>query len=109
MSDEREKAYRHLLYVAMLQIRYRCQSRGRFSRNPLRWLRQYRNSRVAGAVADWLHNLAQFAARHPLSMDEERFWKEHGGLCRRFPGEGLEQYREVFDKFLVGEVQICIW
>jgi len=109
MSDEQEKAYRHLLYVAMLQIRNRCQSRDNFSRNPLRWFRQYRDSRVAGAVADWLHNLAQFATHSPLSIDEDTFWKEHTGLCKRFPGEGLEQYREVFDKYLRGEVQICIW
>ena len=106
MIDETKKAYRHLLYVAMLDIRNRCHSRERESRNPLEWFRQYRRSRVAGALADWLHNLAHFVSLD-CAFDEERFWQEHTYLCRRFPGNGLERYREIFDEYLVGKRFIC--
>lgn len=108
MNEERQKAYRHLLYVAMIQIRGRCQSRGRFSRNPFTRYRQNCDSRVAGAVADWLHNLAHNATLAPLRIHEETFWNEHAHLCKRFPGQGLEAYRDVFENYLKGEVQTCV-
>jgi hypothetical protein len=107
MDDHTKTAYRHLLYVAMLAIRNACQSRGRESGNPFEWSRQYRRSRVAGAVADWLHNLAQFSSLDFVGFDEQRFWLEHTALCRRFPGERLERYREVFDEYLSGRIFIC--
>lgn len=91
----------------MLAIRNGCQSRGRESLSPLEWRRQYRRSRVAGAVADWLHNLAQFSSLDFVHFDEQRFWKEHSHLCQRFPGEQLERYREIFDEHLAGRVFIC--
>lgn len=107
MNDLTKTAYRHLLYVALLAIRNDCQSRGRESRNPFEWRRQYRRSRVAGAVADWLHNLAQLSSLDFTHFDEPRFWEEHSALCRRFPGEKLERYREIFDEHLAGRVFIC--
>ena len=107
LDGKTKAAYRHLLYVAMLDIRSRCQSRGRERLNPLEWRRQYRSSRVAGAIADWLHNLAQFSSHNFRFFDEQRFWKEHGGIRQRFPLDGLERYREIFDEFLAGRVLIC--
>lgn len=104
MSDQSKNAYRHLLYVAMLAIRALCPSRNAASGNPLKWRRQYLNSRVAGGIADWLHNLAAYASRDFSRFDEEWFWREHQDLCRRFPGYRLERYREIFDKYLIGEV-----
>jgi hypothetical protein len=29
-------------------------------------------------------------------------------LCRRFAGERLERYREIFDEHLAGRVSICL-
>lgn len=107
MNDRTKAAYRHLLYVAMLDIRNYCQSRSRESQNPFEWRRQYQRSRVAGAIADWLHNLAQISSAEFVSFDEQQFWKEHAGLCRRLPGEGIERYRKFFDEFVAGKASIC--
>jgi hypothetical protein len=91
----------------MLAIRIDCQSRGRESGNPFEWRRQYRRSRVAGATADWLHNLAQFSSLDFVGFNEQQFWQEHSYLCRRFPAENLERYREIFDDYLSGKVFVC--
>ena len=107
MSDQVKAAYRHLLYVAMLAIRIRCQSRGRPSRNPWEWRNQYQHSRVAGATADWLHNLAHFSSLDFVRFDEQRFWHEHADLCHRLPDEGLERYRQIFDEYLAGHIFVC--
>jgi hypothetical protein len=107
VNDHTKNAYRHLIYVALLAIRNGCQSRDRESGNPFEWRRQYRRSRIAGAIADWLHNLAQFSSLDFTRFDEQRFWQEHAALCRRFPGASLERYREIFDDYLSGRVSIC--
>jgi hypothetical protein len=85
LSDAERKAYRRLLYDAMLDIRNLCQPRGRVSYNPLVWRRQYHQGRVAGALADWLHNLAQYAATDFRSFDTDWFWQEYAGVCRDYP------------------------
>src|ERR1035441_5645090 len=84
LSDAEKKAYRNLLYWAMLDIRMLCQSRGRESRNPLVIWRQYRRGRLAGSLADWLHNLAQHAATDFDTFDTEWFWREYDGLQQRY-------------------------
>ena len=108
MNETTKAAYRHLLYVAMIAIRNDCQPRGRESWNPFAWRRQDRRSRVAGATADWLHNLAQFSSLEFAHFDEPQFWTEHGHLCRTWSGERLERYREIFDDYLAGRVSICL-
>ncbi len=92
----------------MIAIRNDCQSRGRETWNPLEWRRQYRRSRIAGATADWLHNLAQLSSLDFTSFNEQWFWDEHAQLCRRFAGERLEHYRAIFDDYLTGRVSICL-
>lgn len=103
LSSAEKSAYRSLLYWAMLDIRTLCQSRGRESRNPLEIWRQYRQSRLAGALADWLHNLAQRAATDFDSFDTEWFWREYAGLCKKYaqvrPGQWMD-YRERYEKHL---------
>jgi hypothetical protein len=107
MNDITKAAYRHLLYVAMLAIRTYCQSRGNPSRNVVEWYRQYQRSRVAGAIADWLHDLADYSSVEFNGFDEQRFWEEHTYLCTRFSGKRLERYREIFDLYLVGSKFTC--
>jgi hypothetical protein len=107
MNNYKKAAYRHLLYVSMLAIRNYCQSRSRASINPLKWYRQYQHSIIAGALADWLHNLADFSVRDFDRFDEQRFWEEHTYLCRRFHQAKLYRYREIFDKYLAGEIYAC--
>ena len=108
MESRTKEAYRHLLYVALLTIRADCQSRGRESMSPFVWRRQYRRSRIAGATADWLHNLADRAVADFDGFEEKRFWEEHSHLCSRFPGQRLERYREIFDQFLAGKLHIVL-
>lgn len=107
MNHETKTAYRHLLYVAMLAIRTYCQSRGQPSWSLFEWYRQYRRSRIAGAMADWLHNLALYSSQEFKGFDEQLFWKEHAYLCDRFPGKQLERYREIFDEYLNGRTFMC--
>ena len=46
--------------------------------------RQYHRSRVAGALADWLHNLGFYAARDFRGFNADEFWREQTGMARRF-------------------------
>jgi hypothetical protein len=107
MNDNTKAAYRHLLYVAMLAIRNYCQSRGNPSYNLWKCYHQYRQSRIAGAIADWLHNLAVYSSQEFNQFDEQLFWYEHTHLCSRFPKERLDRYREIFDEYLKGRTFMC--
>lgn len=102
MDDRTKAAYRHVLYVAVLAIRGYCPLEFKQSWSPLAWRRRYRQARLAGAVADWLHNLAHFSAVDFAAFDEHWFWRDHANLCRRFPADRLERYREVFDEYRAG-------
>jgi hypothetical protein len=100
LSESERKAYRNLLYEAMLDVRNLCQPRGRESRNPLVWRRQYLQARVAGALADWLHNLAQYAATDFNSFDTDWFWQEYDGICRRFSDQvGAGKWMDYRDRY----------
>jgi hypothetical protein len=99
MTPTQKSAYRYLLYQAMLDIRIHCQSRGEPSQDPAIWQQQYQRSRIAGGIADWLHNLALAASDDFERFDEIAFWKTHAYFCTRFPGE-LEHYRTWFDERL---------
>src|SRR5262245_31089412 len=99
-------AYRHLLYVAMVAIRNSGDFSARVSLNPLAWRTYYLRSRVNAGIADWLHNLADFSARDFERFDEERFWQEHGTLCKHFPGHRLQRYREIFESYRQGDVYV---
>lgn len=98
MDPHRQNAYRHLLYMAMLDIRVLCQSRGPASANPFEWWRAYPRSREAGALADWLHKLASFAARDFVGFDEARFWRERPHHIAR-----LNEYERHFHQALAGQ------
>ncbi len=107
MNNITKAAYRHLLYIAMLDIRIHCQSRGKSSINPFVWFQQYHASRIAGAIADWLHNLAHYSSLDFIGFTEQQFWLEYDYICRRFPAKYLQHYRQIFDKYLLGEIYIC--
>ena len=94
LSDVEKRAFRYLLYCAMLDIRILCQSRGRVSWNPFAWRRQYLQSRMAGALADWLHNLALHATGDFERFDKDLFWREYDGLTRRFDQIGFGRWMD---------------
>lgn len=103
MDEQRKYAYRQLLYWAMLDIRIYCQSRGEASTDPAVWQQQYEHSRIAGAIADWLHNLADQASRDFAGFNEEGFWQQHAYFCRRFPDGSFTVYRQRFDQYLADD------
>ena len=107
MDELRKNAYRHLLYVAMISIRTYCQSRGPKSFNPITWYRAYKDSRIAGATADWLHNLADYGTRDFVGFNESEFWDEFEHHCKRYPHSNLRRYKKIFDGFLNGDIKIC--
>ncbi len=82
----------------MLDIRNKCQPRRKESLNPFEWHRQYRQSRAAGAVADWLHNLAIYSANGFQTFDEQWFWKEYEGLSADFPQTDFKHYRHAYER-----------
>ena len=95
MDERRKNAYRYLLYWAMLDIRPIAWLR---LRNPLRWPGEFRRVRHAGALADWLHNLALFASLDFVRFDEEWFWKDGRSLEARYPGLDLARYQRIFEE-----------
>jgi hypothetical protein len=99
--DERRKhAYRYLLYSAMLDIRPLAWLGWGWFRawNPAYWRREGRPIRCAGAVADWLHNLAFFSAVNFQGFNEEWFWRDFESVRARHPESGLERYRHLFEQ-----------
>lgn len=107
MNDETKAAYRHLLYVAMIATRNCCQPRARISLNPFVWRRRYHDARLAGHLADWLHNLALYSSRDFVGFEEEHFWREHASMCQYYPSSGFQRYREIFDAYFKGERCVC--
>ncbi len=99
LTDAEKKAYRNLLYWAMLDIRILCQSRGRERHNPFVWRRQYLQGRMAGALADWLHNLAQHAATDFDRFDTEWFWREYDGLTTQYDQVGAGRWMDYQMRF----------
>lgn len=100
MDEHRKNAYRYLLYWAMLDIRPVAWLR---LRNLLCWPGEVRRIRRAGALADWLHNLALFSSMDFDGFDEEWFWRDGELLASRYPGLDLEQYRRIFEARLAEE------
>jgi hypothetical protein len=106
MDDIRKHAYRSLLYRAMLDIRplaWHPPSALRLL-NPFLRHREIVRVRRAGAVADWLHNLAAFAADDFEGFDEQWFWREHESVERHHPEYDLALYKQVFELALAGRV-----
>lgn len=100
MDEQRKHAYRWLLYWAMLEVRplQWMGSRGWRSWSPLYWRREARRVQYAGAVADWLHNLALYSSVNFQGFNEEWFWRDFEMAQFRFPEFGLEHYRELFER-----------
>jgi hypothetical protein len=100
MDEHRKRAYRYLLYWALLEIRgvewitYR----------PLRLLnpfvlhRELKRVSRAGALADWLHNLAQISGEDFRDFNEEWFWRDYESMVKRH-GDPWN-YRAVFNRRL---------
>ena len=100
MDVHRKRAYRYLLYRALLDIRPLAWLRVRTIRilNPFHWISEIRRIRRAGAIADWLHNLAMFSYLDFERFDEAWFWRDLENLNRRHPEFGLGSYKEEWER-----------
>jgi hypothetical protein len=100
MDEQRKQAYRYLLYWAMLDMRpLWWAGRGWRERlNPFCWWNRSRQARCAGAIAEWLHNLALFSVLDFTRFDEDRFWRDCQWIQNQNPGAGLERYRAEFER-----------
>jgi hypothetical protein len=100
MGEQRKQAYRYLLYWAMLEIRplQWLSGRGWRSWNPFYWRREARRIQCAGAIADWLHNLALYSSLDFRGFNEEWFWRHFETARSAFSEFGLERYRDLFDR-----------
>ena len=87
MDEPRKDAFRRILYAAMLDFRTHTPISPYCHRilNPWRAWKAARRLTEIQLLADWLHNLAQFAAADFKAFDESRFWREWENLVRRFP------------------------
>lgn len=100
MDENRKRAYRLMLYLAMLYIRpiqhYLDFDLTWFT--GFSWRKRKRYIRIQGAVANWLHNLAQFSALDFNGFDEDEFWQDYDRLKRAHPC--LPDYRDRFESWL---------
>jgi hypothetical protein len=103
LSENEKKAYRYLLYMAMLHIRnLLCESPNRFSLNPLWWQKKYMIGRTVGGLADWLHNLAEHAEMDFIHFNTERFWKEYETFCMYYADSKHQRdYRKLYEDELI--------
>jgi hypothetical protein len=95
MDKHHKYAYRYLLYWATLDIR---SIHWLTFRNPFRWRSNIQRVRQAGAIADWLHNLALFSALDFERFDENQFWRDGRVLKEHFPAFDLACYQQLFER-----------
>jgi hypothetical protein len=108
VDEQRKKAYRYLLYHAMLDIRPSAWiSTGVFRLlNPFYLRHLLKRVRRGGVIANWLHNLALFSVLDFESFDEQWFWGEFQSYDKRYPSFNLVAYKTLFDEELSGQCQI---
>jgi hypothetical protein len=106
VDEQRKCAYRYVLYWAMLDIRPLSWLFRDWRRvwNPFCWRQLRRRIGYAGAVAEWLHNLALFAALDFQHFDEDRFWREFESLRSRHSEFGPERYVWLFEQQLAASI-----
>jgi hypothetical protein len=99
MTEAEKKAYRYILYCALLEIRtiaWLGQSwKDRLI--PSRWIQNRRRVQMAGSLADWLHNLALFSALDFERFDQTWFWKDYDRIVRRYGKPWPLDYHAFFE------------
>src|SRR4051812_32836688 len=108
MEERRKKAYRYLLYHAMLDIRGIAWMPLGFFRllNPFYVRTVRKRIRRAGVIAEWLHNLGLFSVIDFERFDEERFWQDYRKCEEKYPALQLSSYKDLFDRELSGSGHI---
>jgi hypothetical protein len=101
MEAQRKRAYRRLLYHALVDLRshHGISPYGTFPWwNVMALIMSVRVLRQKVIVAEWLHNLAQFCADEALDeFDEGPIWKEFERFKEDLPTLWSYGYREQFE------------
>jgi hypothetical protein len=103
MDENRKRAYRDLLYFAMLDLRrHTAVSPYTYLQwwNPKIWTNAVRRLRMTMIIADWMHNLAMFSAHDFREFDEERFWRQYKNISKRWSDAVLSGYQKHFENQL---------
>ncbi len=101
LTEHEKAAYRYLLFCAMICIRSCCSSVE--TRSPVKLWRQYQYSRIAGSLANWLHNLGRYSMGDFRGFSMERFWQDYERQRQRFPQSGpysFPDFRGMYDEHL---------
>jgi hypothetical protein len=102
MDEKRKRAYRYVLYWAMLDTRRLALARPLFPRllNPFVWRKTDARIRRAAELADWLHNLSLFSALNFEDFNERTFWREYEHFEKHKPEYRFSEFKAVFDRVL---------
>jgi hypothetical protein len=105
VNKKSKAAYRHLLYVAMLDIRVAAPTLRWWSRLSLQ--AGDRELRRIKALANCFHNLAAFSVQDFDGFEEQMFWREIEFVRTQFGDDAVERYRRIFDEYLTGKILVC--
>lgn len=96
MGSSRKKAYRYLLYRALIEIRQSGWSDFGLWQllNPFQWQKELEKRRYIGELADWLHNLAHYSAMDFENFDEHLFWRDFENFKSKFSNFDLNHWSE---------------
>lgn len=90
MDNNRMRAYRYLLYHAIIEFRCLGQTPAEMRR--------------VEAIAYWLHNLALYSAHDFDGFQEESFWHYYEMLNEKNPDYHLSNFKKVFETVLAGNI-----
>jgi hypothetical protein len=100
MDTLRKEAYRHLIYVAMLDMRCSPPTARWWSLS--RWKAIYAETLRVKELANTFHNIARYSARNFDGFDETRFWKDIDCVASQWRDPVDYDYRKIFEQYLAG-------
>ncbi|HYF50084.1 MAG TPA: hypothetical protein VEJ63_11800 [Planctomycetota bacterium] len=98
MTEQRKRAYSHLLYIYSVQMRGTGFSAFLAIWNPFNWRKIRRDLLMTHGMSDAIHNLAEFASRDFEGFDEEHFWRDVRSNAEYYGYE--ETWRPEFERAL---------
>jgi hypothetical protein len=105
MDAVRKQAYRHLIYISMLDMR--CSPPTPIWWSFRRWREIYAELCRAKGLANCFRNLALYSVRDFQDFDEAMWWQNLGRIMREYQARSNYDYRCVFDSYLLGTIYSC--
>ena len=100
MDALRKEAYRHLLYVAVLDMR--CSPPRPRWRSLARWREIYGETCRVKDLAHAFHNLALYSRGDFEGFDETMFWRDLDCAVRDYRDRSDFDFRKIFNEYLDG-------